>query len=196
MDHALLLPAKRVRISRVTPTDAHPLDRHVDGVRNRSEQAFRAVYLAMANDLLSFAFGMLGDRRTAEDMVQQAFIELVESAHQFRGDGKALRAWLFRSVRYGCLDEYRRRSRHREYPSDRLPERAHHDDVISRYLEPNLQRALDSLTERQRTVILLRHVGGLSGHEMARVMKTTRKAVYGVLARAEGNLRQVLREES
>lgn len=186
------VPAKGVLITRSTETDSHPLDRHVDGVRGLREEAFRAVYGAMVDELASFAFGMVSDRRTAEDIVQQSFVELVAAAPRFKGDGRALRAWLYRSVRFGCLDEYRRRARRPEIPVDRLPESPVDAGLGDGHMEPDLELALRALNKRQRTAIVLRHVSGLTGEEIAAVMGSSRRAVYALLARAESKLRDLL----
>ena len=135
------LPAPEVWITDLTEAVSHPLDGHVAGIRTRSDAAFRAVYDATADDLISFAFGMLSDRKTAEDVVQQAFIELVKSASKIKGDGRDLRAWLFRSVRFGCLDEYRRRSRRPEIPYEIVPDSAVTSDRLADHLDPSLEAA-------------------------------------------------------
>lgn len=190
MGHSISLPVEGVWISQVTPTDTHPLDRHMDGVRARSDEAFRHVYEHLVDDLVSFAFGMVSDRRTAEDIVQQSFVELVRGAPKIKGDGRSLRAWLFRSVRFGCLDEYRRRSRRPERPVDEVPEVAVEDDPLEAQLAPELEAALGELTRRHRTVVILRHVVGMSGEEIADVLKVSRRAAYSTLHRAEENLRR------
>ena len=169
----------------------HPLDRWADGIRLRSDDAFRGVYESMVDDLVSFAYGMVSDRLTAEDVVQDSFVELVRAAPKLKGDGWALRAWLYRSVRYGCLDEYRRRSRRPEIPTDSLPD-VPPDSEEPIGLDPDLEAALRQLSKRHRTLVLLRHVVGLSGDEIASVMRTSRKAVYAALNRAEAKLRAAL----
>lgn len=189
---ALALPVEGVWMSRQAMTAPHPLDAHVEGVRNRSNDAFRAIYEHLVDDLVSFAFGMISDRRTAEDVVQQSFVELVKVAPRFKGDGRSLRAWLFKSVRYGCLDEYRRRARRPEVPHDFLPEVAEASDPLELYLTPALEGALSTLNKRQRSAVLLRHVAGLSGEEVAQVLGVSRKAAYNTIARGEKNLRLAL----
>jgi RNA polymerase sigma-70 factor (ECF subfamily) len=185
-----------VPITGLTETVPHPLDAHVAGIRTRSDKAFRAVYDATADDLVSFAFGMLSDRKTAEDVVQQAFVELVKSAHKIKGDGRALRAWLYKSVRFGCLDEYRRRSRRPEIPHEVLPDSHVLSDPLADHLDPVLEIALNALSKRHRTVVLLRHVVGLTPEEIATVIGSTRRATYAVLSRAESRLRALLDDES
>lgn len=165
-----------------------PLDALVDGVRDRSDRAFSAVYRLTADRLASYANGMLGDRQAAEDAVQQAFLELTRAAPSLRGDGRSLRAWLFRSVRFNCLDELRRRRRRPEHPAAELPERA----AIDALPDPDLHDALDRLGDRHRSLILLRHVADLTADETARVLGTNRTAVYAATARAERRLRKLL----
>ena len=166
------------------------LDEHVDGVRSRSEEAFSAVYTLMANGLASYANGMLRDRLAAEDSVQQAFLELARAAPSLRGDGRSLRAWLYRSVRYSCLDEIRRRERRPEVVTDQVPDAGYRDEID--LPDPALQAALLALSERQRSLLVLRHVVGLPAAEVAQVMQSNRSAVYAATARAERRLRKLL----
>jgi RNA polymerase sigma-70 factor (ECF subfamily) len=167
------------------------LDPRVDGIRRRSDAAFRAVYEATADGLASFAYGMLGNRAAAEDAVQQAFLELVNAGASIRGDGRALRVWLYRAVRFSCLDELRRRSRRPETPVERLPESMPNPEAE---VGPDLQAALGKLSDRQRSLVMLRHVVGMSGGEIALVTKSNRSAVYAALGRAERRLRSLLDE--
>jgi RNA polymerase sigma-70 factor, ECF subfamily len=146
----------------------------------------------MADRLVSYAFGMLRDRQAAEDAVQQTFLELARTAPSLRGDGRALRSWLFRSVRFNCLDEVRRRSRHPERPTADLPETAMLDTEPCVALDPELQEALDQLTEQQRSIIVLKHVLGYSGAEIAEILGSNRTAVYAAATRAERRLHKSL----
>lgn len=170
------------------------LDEWVDGIRSGSQEAFHAVYEHLADELVSFAHGMLRDRRTAEDVVQQAFVELVRGRLGFRGDGRALRAWLYRSARFGCMDEFRRRRRHPETVIEQVPDQGIDVDPMAEMLDPRVVEALDSLTERQRSMIVLRHVVGLSPTEIAVVFDSARPAVYAALGRAERRLRILLQD--
>ncbi len=163
----------------------------VDGIRERSDTAFTTVYQLVASDLLSFAFGMLRDRGAAEDAVQQAFLELARAAPGIEGDGRSLRAWLYRSVRFSCLDEIRRRKRHPEEPTERLPDAGTSDPID--FPDPALQAALMDLSARQRAIVVLRHVLGASFDDIAEVMGSNRTAMYAACARAERSLERHLR---
>ena len=172
--------------------DPSDLDHLVDGIRERSEKAFSDLHRAMANGLMTHAFGMLRDRQAAEDAVQQAFLELARTAPSFRGDGRALRSWLYRAVRFNCLDEVRRRKRRPEVPTEILPESEAHGTGLDMNLDPDLEDALRQLTELQRNVIILKHVLEFTGDEIADILDTNRAAVYASAARAERKLKKLL----
>jgi RNA polymerase sigma-70 factor (ECF subfamily) len=176
-------------------TAPDPLDALVEGVVAGRNASFRALYDETADGLAGFAYRMLGDRHAAEDAVQQAFLELARSAGRFRGDGRALRAWLYRSVRFSVMDELRRRRRRPEQPSEILPETPVTEHADHGW-DPELEEALGALPERQRAVLLLWHVDGFEPAEIARILGTTRGAVYAAAARGEVALRSSLRVES
>ena len=83
------------------------------------------------------------------------------------GDGRSLRSWLYKSVRFSCLDEIRRRGRRPEDPTDVLPPIEEWGPELP---DPILRDALMQLSERQRTIVLLRHVAGFSVGEIARII--------------------------
>ena len=167
-------------------------DALVDGIRERSDGAFSDLYRVMADRLLSYAYGMLRDRQAAEDSVQQAFVELAGSADSFGGDGTALRSWLYRSVRFNCLDEVRRRKRHPELPTEVLPDSTPSEDRIELGFDPQLEAAFDKLSDQQRSIMVLKNVLGFSGDEIAAILGVSRSGVYASATRAERRLRKLL----
>lgn len=171
------------------------MDALLEGVRRLASDAFRDLYELVADGLNSFAYSILRDQAAGEDAVQQAFLELVKAAPTIRGDGRSLQAWLYRSVRFRCLDELRRRERRRENLHGQVPE-----EILATGPSPggegDLAAAMSQLTHQQRSVLFLRHVVGMSGHEVAHVLDTNRAAVFATSARAERKLRELLSEES
>ena len=168
------------------------LDALLPGVRRLAPSAFHSLYLLLSDRLNTFAFSYLRDRGSAEDAVQQAFLELVQGASGIKGDGRSLQAWLFRSVRFGCLDEIRRRARKPVTFHAEVPDTSTTVDEPDIGLDPNVERALASLTPQQRAIMYLRHVIGMSGAEVAEVLGSNRAAVFAAAARAERRLRSLL----
>lgn len=77
---------------------------------------FRQVFETEESALLRFAFGLTGQRETAEDLVQDAFLKL----HAHWDDVENPRAWLFRAVRNLALNHHR--DHRREVKPDGDPE--------------------------------------------------------------------------
>ena len=63
----------------------------------------RQVFEAEESPLLRYAHGLVGQRETAEDLVQEAFLRL----HEHWDDVTNPRAWLFRSIRNLALNHLR-----------------------------------------------------------------------------------------
>ena len=65
--------------------------------------SFRQVFDAEESPLLRYAFGLVGQRETAQDLVQEAFLKL----HAHWEEVANPRAWLFRSIRNLALNHLR-----------------------------------------------------------------------------------------
>jgi RNA polymerase sigma-70 factor (ECF subfamily) len=135
---------------------------------------------------------LLRDPIEAEDAAQQAFV----SAHQAVLRGSRPRdapAWLAAIARNECRARIRVRMRESvalpELPSD-LP-----DPVAAAIRAADLRSiwvALGALPRRQRKAIVLREFGGLSYHELGRVLGLSHSAVESLLFRARQRLRSLV----
>lgn len=135
--------------------------------------------------------------KDAEDIVQEAYLRALRHFGGFRG-GDA-RPWLLAIVRNTYYTWFRQ---------NRVPERALDlDEEIymqtSNDLDPEMQlvreadsemvrRALQSLSEEFREVIVLREFEELSYKQIADVVKVPVGTVMSRLARARGRLKQII----
>ena len=136
--------------------------------------------------LYRYLVRLSGDADVAADAAQEAFIRLVER----QPDGRQLRAWLFRVATNLIRDGSRVRRRRAEllqaYP-DRVP-MGDGPSGPEQSLEIKEQRAivrnaLETLSERDRTLLLMREEG-FSHQEIAQAVGTTTKSVGSMIARA------------
>ena len=127
-----------------------------------TESRFNKDYLPLAETLYRIAYYMLESETEAEDAVQEVYLKLWESRERL--DGVRLpKAYCIRMLKNLCLDRIRRvqfLSYHAE-----LPEKAFAIDARTR-LDKVLE-AVKALPERQRQVLILRTVEGLSYEEIA-----------------------------
>lgn len=176
------------------------LDGLAEASRARDPQALTEVYELTADLLLSIVLGIVRDRETAYDVVQDAFGRYVEHCAEIRGSGRSIRAWLIRTARNRALDVLRSADHRRTDATAELPELPGVDETVAAVLDteptPEFALAFAALTPDQRMVLTLRHVHGMSGEEVGRIMERSRAAVYVLAQRAERRMRDVLGERS
>jgi RNA polymerase sigma-70 factor, ECF subfamily len=176
-----------------------PLDALVDRVRRGDRDAIAAVYLEVAPGLRGFLLRRVAHGGVADDLVEQTFVELIEGHHRLRGDGRALRAWLYRAARNNLADWRKRAERRSDHEltdartatlSDAAvgPE----DEVLAASRDPQLVAALAQLTDEQREVVELRLVAGLSVAEVASLTGRRPGAVRALQHRAVTRLAELL----
>ncbi len=179
------------------PSSFGDLDRLVPRLRAGEEAAFTALYERLVDQLATFAHGQLRDKAAAEDVVQEAFLQFVRNAESFDGDGRQVASWLYRAVRNKCIDRSRSAASRYEADVEVLPSDGELEPPASAALmeatfDPVVAAALDSLTEEQRSVLLLREIDGLDYAEIAEVLGTTRRAAYSAASRARSAMRAAL----
>ena len=119
--------------------------------------------------------------RAPEGLTGDVFVAVTEKLGGFRGDDAALRRWVFTIAHHRRVDEIRRAQRRPETLDATPTTPPVHDTSRS---DPDLLAALDSLTEDQRDVVVLRYLADLSLREVARITGRRTGAVKMLQARA------------
>jgi len=165
-------------------TDAELLAAHVSG----DPDAFGLLVRRHTDRLWAVAVRTLGgDRDEAADALQDALVSAYRKAGSFRGDA-AVTTWLHRIVVNACLDRLRRRAAHRTTP---LPDREpadRHDEHAATETRLDVQQALASLPEHQRTALVLVDLHGLTVAEAAAVLDVAEGTVKSRCARGRAAL--------
>ncbi|NQW10781.1 MAG: RNA polymerase sigma factor [Alphaproteobacteria bacterium] len=155
--------------------------------------AYRLLVDRHADRLLAFAERLVGDRATAEDVVQDSYLSLWRTAARWSPQAK-VRTWLYRIARNAAIDRVRRRKPTVDPETVTLidpgarPDRAVIDGDIGRAVSA----ALDALPERQRAAIVMVHYDGLSGADASAAMEVSVEALESLLARGRRALRAAL----
>jgi RNA polymerase sigma factor (sigma-70 family) len=147
--------------------------------------------------LVRYLVRVTGDGDLAADLAQEAFIRYVEKAPEDHNP----KAWLFTVATNLARDDVRIRSRRlvllSEVP-DRAPMAAESptvdEELESEERRDRVRRALDGMSERDRTLLLMREEG-FSHEEMAVAAGTTTKSVGTMLARAFKKLAATLEQD-
>ncbi len=144
---------------------------------------------------LNVACRFLGDRDTAEDVVQEAFLKVLDAAPRYRPTAK-FRTYLFNVIYHLCVDVYRKQ---RPAPLAAQPPAADGNPgpveaALADERAALVRDAVQGLPPRQRMALVLKHFEGMSYAEIARSLECTPSAVDALLSRARAGLREELRD--
>jgi RNA polymerase sigma factor (sigma-70 family) len=161
---------------------------------NGDRGAARTLTLRLTPLALRVASRMLGDTAEAEDVAQEAMLRLWRVANDWRQGEAKVSTWLYRVTVNLCTDRLRRR---RTVPIDSIPEpEEHRPGVLAGMIAADraaaFQAAMDTLPERQRQAVVLRHLEGLTNPEIADVMDIGVEAVESLTARGKRALAAAL----
>jgi RNA polymerase sigma-70 factor (sigma-E family) len=157
--------------------------------------AVEALYQATALSLIRLAYLMLGDRPSAEDVVQEAFFGLYRRWDRLAEAGNAT-YYLRASVLNGCRSVLRHRAVRRRGVAHQLPEASAEAVALSGAEREEVTRAVARLPRRQREALVLRFYLDLPDEEIARVMGIRPGTVRSTMHRAIGALGVALKEMS
>ena len=135
----------------------------------------------------------------AEDITQEVFARALGALPRFNGEYQ-FGAWLLQIARNVCIDETRRQVR-RPQPTDpidlvELETTAQPDhvweSVSAQIAVTTVHKALNRLPKRQRTVLVLRELEGMSYADIAISLRISTRAVEISLSRARKRMRAEL----
>lgn len=166
------------------------------GIARRDPGAFDRFFDRYAARLLAFLEGMLRDRGSAEDLVQETMVRVWEHIARYRETG-AFRAWVFRIAGNLALSELRRRKYRAAVPLDgaaqSVPDRRAtdaHDRLEREELAQLLEDGLEELPFDQRAVLLMRTRGGMTLREVAIALRVPEGTVKSRMHHAVRRLRE------
>jgi RNA polymerase sigma-70 factor (ECF subfamily) len=172
-------------------TDEGPdeVTRAVAAAKAGDRDALRYLYVRFADHVYRYVRKTVRDDHEAEDVTQQVFTKLMTILPKYEQREVPFSAWLLRVARNAAVDHV---SSLRAVPSDDVPDSAvDADDFTSDRLR-TLREALASLPRDQRTVLVMRHLLGLSPGEIAQRIGRSEGAVHGLHHRGRAAIRKAL----
>ena len=163
-----------------------------------ARETFEDVVLPNLDAAYRLARWLTRDECDAEDVVQEASLRALRYFRTFAGGNG--RAWFLRIVRNTCHGGRRRiraltdpfdEERHSSLQSTSNPEAL----MLRSDSAALIERAISSLPDRFRELLVLREIEGLSYREIADVMEIPIGTVMSGLSRARDALRGVVNQE-
>lgn len=149
----------------------------VDLVAAGDARALAVLYDRYSRAVFSFALRMLGDRATAEELVQEVYFRAWQQARKFSEGRGTFITWLLSITHNMAIDEIRRRNRRPQRADsadpvlmltnvrDETP--AVEDQAIMTAIREQVAVAMAALPEAQRSAIELAYFRGLTQREIA-----------------------------
>jgi len=173
--------------------------------QNGDMTAFEQLFRRHQDRIYNIAYRMMNNREDALDMTQEIFIRAYQKIKDFNFRS-AFSTWLYRLALNLCTDELRKQKSKKkiEISADDLglttdvmsviqvDENTPEDNVISKEQEKQVWDAINSLKDKDRAIIILRDMEGLSYEEISDVLKCSLGRVKSRLHEARQKLKDIL----
>ncbi|GAA2887715.1 sigma-70 family RNA polymerase sigma factor [Pseudonocardia halophobica] len=137
---------------------------------------------------------------SADDVAQEVCLAVLTALPGYRVQGRPFLAFVYGIASHKVIDAHRAAGRNRSEPVADVPDSVESGDgpeqrALRVELSEQMSRLLDQLPEKQREIIVLRVVVGLSAEETADAVGSTPGAVRVAQHRALARLRKNMPEE-
>ncbi len=169
--------------------------------------AFEQLVVRYQDRLVGFFYHIVHDRTAAEDLAQEAFLRVFRSKERYEPTAR-FSTWLFRIAHNLASNQKRGAARRREIQlasgsgaHDFRPEEQNLAEksalmptrqLDSVELRAVVRNAIEELSERQRTAVVLHKFEEMSYEEIGDIMGLGPVAVKSLISRARGKLKEAL----
>lgn len=176
-------------------------------VREGDVSAFDRLTRKYRERLFGVLYNLTSNREDAADLTQDSFIKAFQNIHKFKGKS-AFYTWLYRIGVNTALAHLKKRKVRQFFSFEQMDDKAAEAEVLERISQPSnqdkaalinelqekLNEALQSLSLKHRTVVVLFEIEGLSHQEIAEITKTTEGTVRSRLHYAKQQLQSILQK--
>lgn len=162
--------------------------------------AFGEIVLRYKDRLVNFLFRFTGNRESAEDISQETFLKLYKNKDKYTEIAK-FSTWLYTIALNEARSNYRKEKRHAAVSINEFYEDSHSDfQISSNDYNPEeesnsrteafyIQKAINSLNDMHREIIVLRDIEDLDYEEIAETLKIPLGTVRSRINRARESLK-------
>lgn len=157
--------------------------------KTSDRDAVQFLYVRYSQNVFGYVRSIVHDEYEAEDITQQVFAKLMTALAKYDDRGVPFFGWLLRLAHNAAIDHLRGR---RPTPVEEVfgPDVRADESSIDR--SRCLREALAALPDEQRSVVVLRHVVGLTPSEIASALGRSESSVHGLHHRGRRALRSEL----
>ena len=161
----------------------------VDGLRAGRRDAFEQLYELYRARIYSLALRIVRSPEDARDITQDVFVKVFRRFPGSRVTDMQLKPWLYRVAVNACYDHLRTRKIHRDLEMVSDTRAMSVDTFQQAEMTQLVEQTLGSLSQRHRTVLVLKDIHGLRHDEIAGILGISRGATETLLFRARESFR-------
>ncbi|MEO6166521.1 MAG: sigma-70 family RNA polymerase sigma factor [Chitinophagales bacterium] len=175
-------------------------------IKRSNNDLFEKEFLPHADALYNFAFHLTYKEEDANDLVQDTFLKAFRFIDSYER-GTNAKAWLFKILKNGFINEYRRKTRqpnevdYEDFLTYQETDTAAsvgdmdlREDLFKGLIGDEVTKAVNELPVDFRTVILLSDVEGFTYEEIAKIIDIPIGTVRSRLHRARNLMKEKLRD--
>lgn len=169
--------------------------------------AFDQLVQKYREQIFSVIYNMTSNREDASDLTQETFIKAFQAIGRFRGKS-AFFTWIYRIAVNTTMTFLKKRNRRRYISYENIDEEASSSEIVERLtasnrsekgalvseLQEKLNDALQKLSLKHRTVIILHEIEGLEHAEIAEITRVSVGTVRSRLHYAKQQLQSYLQD--
>ncbi len=182
-------------------------ERLMERVKSGDAQAFDALLQRHGKAIFNFIYRFVGNRQEAEDLTQDTFVRVLQSAPSFNSHQR-FTTWAYQIATNLCIDAHRK-AQYRHVVSldeclgeddqtlgDTVPDpQANTEEMVQKLsLRRDIRRAIRALPTEQRIVVMLNQYQGMTYREIAEVLGCPLGTIKSRMHHALKALRAALKE--
>jgi RNA polymerase sigma-70 factor (ECF subfamily) len=166
--------------------DSDSQRRLVQLAKNGDANAFGLLYDGYIERIYRYIYFRVTDDETAEDLTSQVFSKAWENLDRYKPSGAPFIAWLYTIARNAVIDHFR--TRKETVALDEVASLSSAgpspDEVVELHFETEaLRDALQSLTDEQQQVVVLKFIAGMTTDEIAKQLGKRPSAIRALQMR-------------
>lgn len=176
-------------------------------VQSGDVAAFDQLILKYRERLYSIIYNLCSNREDAADITQETFIKAFSSIKRFKGKS-SFYTWLYRIAVNATFSHLKRNRMRRFFSFENINEEVSSSEIVEALsvkvkseksalmseLQEKLNEALQKLSDKHRTVVVLYEIEGLSHHDISKIMKCSVGTVRSRLHYAKQQLQAYLQD--
>lgn len=169
------------------------MDDWIYQIAQGNEQAFYQLYEATRSSVYSFVLSIIKNPHDAEDILQETYISVYQSAISYQSHGKPM-AWLLRIARNFTFLKLRDKKKHQALSAEEMDQWLCGQYQLDQDDKLVLEAALNILSDEERQIITLHSISGLKHREIADLLNLKLTTVLSKYHRGLKKLKDAIRE--